>query len=217
MESILKHPVIRINTDPTILVVVALLLSGLLVPGIAGAQPALAGAELGDALRRGGFVIFFRHGAADTSDRSAALAELPPALRDCYGAQRPLTPRGVTEMRAVGEAFRALGLPVGRVLSSSACRSIETAWYAFGRVEGIEPELLETRGAPTTVRRLLADPPPPGTNTVIVGHVSNTLATLDIAPAEGEALVFAPGPGTGARLVARVPVDGWPALAPAAR
>lgn len=196
---------------------VALLLGGLLIPRPGGAQPALAGAELGDALRRGGFVIFFRHGAAETGDRPEALAELPPALRDCHGPQRPLTARGVTDMRAVGTAFRALRLPVGQVLASPACRSIETAWYAFGRVEGVEPELLQTRGARTTVRRLLASPPPPGTNTVIVGHVSNTLAAAELAPEEGEALVFAPGPSTGARLVARVPVDGWAALAPSAR
>ncbi len=189
-----------------------LLLIGLLIPWPAGAQAPLAGRELGEALRRGGFVIFFRHGAADTSEQPGTLVALPPGLRNCNGPQRPLTARGITEMRAVGAAFRVLGLPVGPVLASPACRSIETAWYAFGRVDGLEPELLQTRGAPATVRRLLATAPPPGTNAVVVGHVTNTLAAVDLSPEEGEALVFAPGPGGVARLVARVPVDGWSSL-----
>jgi phosphohistidine phosphatase SixA len=175
-------------------------------------QGPLRGAELRDALRRGGFVIFFRHGAAEASQQPGARDHLPAALRDCYGVERPLTTRGVSEVRAVGAAFRALGLPVGQVLASPACRSIDTAWYAFGRVDGFEADLVQTRGAPATVRRLLGRPPAPGTNTVIVGHVSNTLAAVNVSPEEGEALVFAPGPGGEARLVARVPVDGWTAL-----
>lgn len=38
-----------------------------------------------------------------------------------------------------------------------------------------------------------------------------------LSPQEGEALIFAAGPGGRARLVARVPVDGWSALAPVSR
>lgn len=189
-----------------------LLLVGLLIPSWAGAQGPLTGSGLLDALRRGGFVIFFRHGAAETSEQLVTLDRLPPALRNCHAAQRPLTARGVTEMRAVGAAFRALGVPVGQVLASPACRAVETAWYAFGRVDGFESDLMQTRGAPAAVRRLLMTPPKPGTNTVIVGHVSNALAAVDLSPEEGEALIFAPEPGGQARLVARVLVDGWGSL-----
>lgn len=210
MKCILKQPRILVNKPGA--VVALLLLVGLLIPLLAGAQGPLAGSELRDALRLGGFVIFFRHGAADTSEQPRTFSELPPALRDCHAAQRPLTERGVMEMRAVGAAFRALGLPVGQVLASPACRAVETAWYAFGRVEGLESELMQLRGAPATVRRLLATPPAPGTNTVIVGHVSNALAAVDLSPEEGEALVFAPGSGGQARLVARVLVDAWTSL-----
>jgi hypothetical protein len=181
-------------------------LVGLAASGASGQsypnQGPLSGAELRDALRRGGFVIFFRHGAAEPSEQPGARDHLPAALRDCQGVERPLTTRGVNEVRAVGAAFRALGLAVGPVLASPA----------FGRVDGFEPDLVQTRGAPATVRRLLGRPPAPGTNTVIVGHVSNTLAAVNMSPEEGEALVFAPGPGGEARLVARVPVDGWTAL-----
>jgi phosphohistidine phosphatase SixA len=192
--------------------VLALLLVGLLVPCWAGAQRPLAGPELLDALRRGGFVIFFRHGAAETSEQRVTLDGLPPALRDCHAAQRPLTTRGVTEMRAVGAAFLALGVPVGQVLASPACRAIETAWYAFGRVDGLESDLMQMPGAPATVRRLLMTPPKPGTNTVIVGHISNALAVARLSPEEGEALIFVSESGGEARLVARVLVDGWGSL-----
>jgi len=102
----------------------------------------------------------------------------------------------VAEMRAVGEAYRALAAPVGRVMSSPACRCIETAWYAFGRAE-VTPDLMGLWGATVTeaenaeraaaLRRMLAARPAPGLNTVIAAHISNILA-----------------PASRSRLVARV-------------
>jgi hypothetical protein len=42
------------------------------------------------------------------------------------------------------------------------------------------------------LRRLLATPPKPGTNTVLVGHLFNIQAAADIGLAEGEAAIFSP-------------------------
>jgi phosphohistidine phosphatase SixA len=193
--------------------VLAFLAGGAIAPHLVGGQSTLSGPDLGQTLR-GGFVIFLRHGAAETGHRPTAVAELPAP--GCHGVDRPLTERGLADVRAIGEAFRRLGLPVGKVLTSPACRAIETAWYAVGRVDGLEPDLLKPRSGEVT-QALLAAAPVPGTNTLIVGHLSNAMAASELSPQEGEALIFAAGPGGRARLVARVPVDGWSALAPVSR
>src|SRR5215470_16976751 len=79
-------------------------------------------------LRKGGYVIYFRHTSTDFSrdDR------LSKADDDC-DHQRPLTDKGRTEAREIGAAFRELGIPVERVLASPRCRTMETATLAFGR------------------------------------------------------------------------------------
>src|SRR5712691_6963762 len=72
--------------------------------------------ELIDALRRGGYVIYFRHAAtnpeeADTSD---------PKLGQC-AAQRNLSAEGRRMAREIGAAFQTLRIPVGKVVSSPYC------------------------------------------------------------------------------------------------
>jgi hypothetical protein len=44
----------------------------------------------------------------------------------------------------------------------------------------------------TALRRLLSEPPAAGTNTVLVGHVSNLSAAAQLSVAEGEAAIFRP-------------------------
>ena len=193
----------------------------LLVVGSVAEADVLSGRALLDELRRGGYVLFLRHGAAVTGHRPHAVAELPAEFRDCRGRERPLTEAGVAQIRAVGEAVRSLGIPIGRVLASPACRCIETAWYAFGRAE-VAPELMGLWGADVTeedkrrraatLRRMLATSPTPGTNAILSAHVSNILAAVELSLDEGEALVFQPDGGGAFRLVGRVKTDGWPAL-----
>lgn len=69
------------------------------------AQNALEGAVLVQALQKGGYVIYFRH--ADTDG---------PALQD-YSKQRTLSQAGRDQAQAIGEAFRALQIPVNSVLA----------------------------------------------------------------------------------------------------
>jgi broad specificity phosphatase PhoE len=49
--------------------------------------------------------------------------------------QRNLDEQSRAEARAIGQAVRALGIPVGAVLSSGYCRTRDTAALAFGRAE----------------------------------------------------------------------------------
>ncbi len=201
----------------------ASLLAGvlLLAPATAAAGPAtaaVAAPSLAD-LRQGGFVIFLRHAATDpaTSERDG------PGLGDCE-AQRILSDAGRADARAIGEAVRDLAVPVGEVRSSTWCRALETARLAFGRAEP-EPLLAslhgrdeaEKRRLVEALREMLARPPRPGTNTVLVGHGFNLAGAARVPIAQGEAAVFRPLGAGGYRLVGRIGPRDWRQLENRAR
>jgi hypothetical protein len=185
-------------------------------PAAAGrsALPArpLAGGELLSELRKGGYIIYFRHTSTDFSrDDSRSKSN-----DDCDN-QRPLTDKGREEARQIGGAFRALKIPVGNVLASPRCRTMETAMRAFGRAEKAN----EVRGGPATpaspdryagLRRLLSTPVKPGANVVVSSHGNPFYATAG-APylAEGEAAIVRPL-GKDFEIVARVKHDAWGSL-----
>jgi hypothetical protein len=172
----------------------------------------IAPAELILELRKGGYVLYFRHTSTDFSrDDTRARSD-----DDCDN-QRPLTDRGRDEARAIGQAIRELKIPIGQVLASPRCRTMETAMLIFGRADKAN----EVRGGAATpdnpdryaaLRRLLAIPLKPGTNLVISSHGNPFYATAG-APylAEGEVAVVRPL-GTDFEIVARVRHDGWRAL-----
>jgi len=150
-------------------------------------------AELLSELRRGGYVLYFRHVSTDFSQND----ERMKSFEDC-AHQRNLTEKGRAEARAVGAAIRQLGIPFGRVLASPFCRTVDTATLVFGRVE----KMPEVRGGPAApanadryaaLRRILAAPVPGGTNLAVVGH-GNPFISVAGPPylAEGEAAVVDP-------------------------
>jgi broad specificity phosphatase PhoE len=81
------------------------------------------------ALREPGSVIVLRHSFAPGA------FDPPDARLDDCSTQRNLDHNGRAQARRVGEAFRANGITVGRVLSSPRCRCMDTARLAFGKVE----------------------------------------------------------------------------------
>jgi hypothetical protein len=146
----------------------------------------LGGRELLTALRGGGFILYFRHADTDHRQTDARTGD----VEDCQ-SQRNLTDQGREDARAVGQAIRALAIPIGPVLASPMCRTVETATLAFG---------------------LLSNVPPPGANTVIVGHAFPFFGLvggpfLD----EGQAAVVRPD-GAAFQVVARVGLREWRAL-----
>lgn len=178
------------------------------------AQPAkpISGPELLSELRKGGYVIYFRHTSTDFSrDDARSKSE-----DDCEN-QRPLTDKGRDEARQIGAAFKELKIPVGTVLASARCRTMETAMLAFGRAE----KSTDARGGlvrdPDPQRyaglhQLLSTPPKPGTNRVIASH-GNPFYAVAGTPylAEGEAAVVRPL-GKDFEIVARVRHDTWAKL-----
>jgi broad specificity phosphatase PhoE len=135
---------------------------------------------------------------------------------DC-AQQRNLTQAGRAEARAIGEAIAALRIPVGEVLASPFCRTMETARLMFGRASASNA----VRGGPAgneggrydALAGLLAAPVARGTNRVIASH-GNPFRALAGGPylAEGEAAIVEPLGTRGFRVVARVAKDGWSAL-----
>jgi len=166
-------------------------------------SPAAAddGEALWTLLKGGGQVVMMRHASTDPATGD------PPGFRldDC-ATQRNLSAAGREEARRIGAAFRARGIPVGRVLSSRWCRCLETARLAFGAVEPW-PSLDsffrdQTREAQQTqaVRALAGERPPSG-NLILVTHGFNIRALVGILPAPGEMVILTPQ-GNGAFLVA---------------
>jgi phosphohistidine phosphatase SixA len=160
-------------------------------------------------------VIFFRHAATDSSQTDSDTQN----LENCP-AQRNLTEQGRSDARAIGQAFQTFGIPVGQVLASPYCRTLETARLAFERVEP-SGDLLPTIAAVNAaerealvagLRRLLSTPPTPPNNTILVSHQFSLQDATGVSIAEGEAAVFEPLGANGFRLVARVLLNSWPTL-----
>jgi len=94
------------------------------------------------------------------------------SVEDC-ASQRNLTDRGRDHARAIGEAIRALEIPIGVVVASPLCRTVETATLAFGAAERSQAAR-EAGPAPpgspdrfAALRGLLSTMPASGTNAVI--------------------------------------------------
>jgi phosphohistidine phosphatase SixA len=175
------------------------------------AAQALAGAELLAALRAGGYVIYFRHADTDHSRQD----QRPVNLDDC-ATQRLLSDKGRANSRAIGEAIRVLDVPIGSVLASPLCRTVETAMLAFGFAEKSMatrdggPGPVGSPGRFAALRGLLSTAPPPGKNTAIVGHgyPYYSLTHKGQMLEEGEAAIVRPH-GTSFEEVARLGLKEW--------
>lgn len=165
---------------------------------------ALVGSGLTDALRNGGLVLYLRH------TETGAITE------DCKISN--LTASGEQEAVRVGQALRALKIPIGRVLSSDVCRVRDTArLLELGNVEIAEDLTNEVKrsGFDLHAARMarLAAPPPTGTNTLLVSHMhAGDRVEQAIYLDFGEIIVFRPDREGGSDAVARIRPQDWPGL-----
>lgn len=168
-------------------------------------------------LRKGGYVLYLRHGYTDNSrpDRFPNVD-----LNDCT-TQRLLSDQGRTLMRDVGKALRKAQLPLGEILVSPMCRTRESAEHAFGNkfktVDGLmysanmtseekQPRLVE-------LKKLLTAPLPAGSNRLLLAHAPNLadLIGFFVKP-EGTLVVFAQRGPNGYEYVASIHPSMWPEL-----
>lgn len=220
---------VRSRPDPGWLASLAATIIALVVAlgvgGAAWANPAsspdpahaLGGADLVRALRAGGLTLYFRHTATDFARNDANMTR----YEDC-DSQRVLSAAGRQQAAAIGGHIRALGLPIGEVIASPFCRTMETGHLMFGRATpstDVRGYAGTNAASPdyTPLAKLLATPPAAGTVRAITSH-GNPFRAVAGPPhlAEGEAAVVK-AVGSGWVVVARIRAEEWPALAHAVR
>lgn len=177
--------------------------------------------ELVQTLRSGGLVIVIRHGITFPDQ-----ADTDPLHPENVAAQRNLNDKGKAAATALGEAFRQIGVPVGKVYTSQFDRAYQTAVLAgLKNIEktaditegGLVVSPNENNRRTAALRKMLGTAPAPGVNTVLVTHKPNILDALGkdwFEVKEGEASIFRPEDGK-YTLVARVQVEEWTRIAAA--
>jgi phosphohistidine phosphatase SixA len=178
--------------------------------------------ELVSALKAGGYVVIFRHGATDDSQK-----DIYPFHFDDMKAQRQLSEKGRDMARQIGAALKKLGIPIGEVYTSRLNRAVETGKLLSDKE--VKPvDALTDSGAgsasamanPTggnakpglAVRELVDAAPKAGTNTFLVTHKTNIADAFgkeagDVQ--EGEAFIYRSSGSAASVLVTRVKATFW--------
>ena len=169
----------------------------------------IADADLVQALRRGGLVVYFRHTATDFSRDDSKMRDFD----DCAN-QRLWSPTGRADALAIGGHWKRLNIRADAVLASPYCRTRDVAQLMFGRHQ----RSAEMRGGPISgaadryagLKRLLSTARVPGANLVISSH-GNPWQAVAGAPylSEGEAAVVRPQGEGRWELLARLRVEDW--------
>lgn len=190
-----------------------LLFIALLAPPARGDAPDPA--TLLPALAKGGHVLFVRHTKSNQDQ-----ADTNPLHLDDVQAQRQLSDEGRAQAKSIGAAWRALGVPVDKVVSSQFQRARETAdLLKVGTVEtsvdvsegGLVVSPNENKRRAKALRALLTAPAAGG-NRVIVSHKPNLqdAAGKEFGDTvEGEVVVFEPRGNDVFVVVARVAPELW--------
>ncbi|MEQ1515051.1 MAG: hypothetical protein ABL931_01020 [Usitatibacteraceae bacterium] len=169
---------------------------------------AIAGTVLLEALRKGGYTLYFRHTSTDFSKLDGPVKQYD----DC-STQRMLSEKGRDEAKRIGAEIHTLKSPVGEVLASPYCRTVETAMLMFGRAQKANAVREGAQENYPELRTLLAKRVPPGNgNRVIVGH-GTPFRAIAGAPhlGEGEAAVLKPL-GDRYIVIARIAIADWAVL-----
>lgn len=189
-------------------------------PVMAATPTLLTDLALVEALRNGGYNIYFRHASTDWS-QSDNLRQAGDWLKCEPTQMRQLSDAGRADAVAIGDAIRKLDIPVSEVLASPYCRTVETArLMGLGEVT-TTTEVMNLRAAEyfsgraaivATARALLSTAPGPGTNRVIVAHGNVAQASTPVYPTEGEGVVFRPDDEGSFYLVGRINPADWSRL-----
>ncbi len=177
-----------------------------------------------DMLRGGGYNIYFRHAQTDWTQGDNIQGH--GDWTSCDPTQvRQLSGEGRRTAIAIGEAMRALKIPVGRVLSSPYCRAVETASLMEVGPVTTTDDVMNLRVAGyfggteaivARARTLLSMPPQSSTNTIVVAHGNVAREATPVYPGEAEGIVILPGGNGEFSVVGRLTPSQWTALAASA-
>jgi broad specificity phosphatase PhoE len=189
-----------------------------LAPGALAQTPQSVAA----ALKEGGHVIVFRHGATnrDMADTDPLNVDDPNNV----SKQRHLSERGRQVAREIAGAFKTLQIPIGSVYTSKFFRAVETGRLLSGKDVVTTADISEGGQVVTPIendrraeamRKLAATVPAKGTNTLVVTHKPNIMDAFgkdwfDVR--EGEASIFKPDGSGKFVLVGRVQAAQWAEL-----
>ena len=171
---------------------------------------------LAGAMKQGGYVIVFRHGATNRNQ-----ADTDPLNFDNIAKQRLLSEQGKRVATQVGEAFKKLGIPLGKVYTSKFNRAVETGRLMSGgdvtatldvTEGGLVVTPIENDRRAEALKKMAGTVPEAGKNTLIVTHKPNIMDAFgkdwfDVK--EGEASVFRPDGSGKAVLLARPQAIDW--------
>jgi hypothetical protein len=140
----------------------------LVLGGPAFGQSRPSDSELAQTLRAGGNVIVIRHGATNED-----MADTDPLNHDNIAKQRQLSPKGEEAAKALGVAFKSIGVRVGQAFTSRFNRAYQTAKLAgFDKIEksiditegGLVVSPNENNRRAAAFRKLASSVPPAGSN-----------------------------------------------------
>jgi phosphohistidine phosphatase SixA len=182
------------------------------VAAIAGQTSSLD--ELAGRLRQGGYVLVMRHA---TSPREAPSKDVANA--DNTKLERQLDEAGRRGAIAIGEAIRALRIPIGIVLTSPTYRAMETVRLARLDSPTTVNELGDggqsmqgiTEDQANWLRRKVAEVPSSG-NTIMVTHqpnLSRAFSEWGSTVEDGETVIIRPDGRGGISVVGRIKTGAW--------
>ena len=170
-----------------------------------------------DSLRKGGYILFARHGEANVGN------DLPNLnFQNCL-TQRNLSEYGRRQAIYYGQMLMYLQIPIQFPVSASPfCRTIETAqlasgsvyvqvdpfWYEIYRLSEHLPSS-ESQMILNHLQSMLETPPLEGENKVIVAHGFPEGVGLGDIPYMGTAIVKPKGKGNGYEVVQQVALEDW--------
>ena len=176
-----------------------------------------ASAELLAQVRKGGFVLYLRHGYTDNSRSD----RVPTVNLDDCSTQRPLTGEGRQLAKHVGESIRKAHLPIGEIRTSPLCRTKETTQAAFhdkaftiDKLLMYTANLTDAQKVPiiANTRRLLSAPVVAGSNRLLVAHAPNLMDLMGYFPKEGTLVIFRPNGQAGFDYLGSVAPARWSEL-----
>lgn len=149
----------------------------------------LSALELITLLKKGGYVLLIRHERTEVPSRDDDYSK--PAS-DCM-VQRNLSVAGHAGAIETGKVIAALNIPIGRVLSSPMCRTMDTARLAFGKAEPEKRLIHHDDKTGRSIEIAVADMkavvqalPLSEDNIVIVSHFVNISRPYGLNLSEGE-------------------------------
>ena len=158
-------------------------------------------------LKRGGYVIVFRHSVTDWGQRDAEVTNFEDRSQ-----QRNLSKEGEALATQVGRDIASLKIPVGAVTASPMWRCRDTAQLAFGRHE-TTVDLFQRGGPSRAARVAMLSTKPDSGNLVLVTHQDVLIPIVTGLRRdqlkEGEALVVKPLGEKKFEIEAQVAPEDW--------